>query len=245
MFGAVGFDLGETLIEYEGVPLDWESKYPLALAAVAALWRGSLAAGQIENGAAVLRSYNTRLAPRRHEVDGATVFAGLLAALDAPSGQRIALLDPAADAFFSVFRRSVRAFPDSAATIDALGAAGTAVGVLTDVPYGMPRRLVLQDLSAAGLDSLAPATLSSAETGVRKPDPAGFEALARRLRCTAATMLYVGNERKDIVGAKASGMTAALVWRGDAPAPAWGQDLTVTSLEQLLPAVTGATRAPR
>jgi hypothetical protein len=40
-------------------------------------------------------------------------------------------------------------------------------------------------------------------------------------------------------------MTAALVWRGDAPAPAWGQDLTVTSLEQLLPAVTGATRAPR
>jgi len=40
MFAGVGFDLGETLIEYEGVPLDWQSEYPPALAAVAATSRG-------------------------------------------------------------------------------------------------------------------------------------------------------------------------------------------------------------
>jgi putative hydrolase of the HAD superfamily len=152
------------------------------------------------------------------------------------------LLDPATDAFFAVFRRSARAFADVADTLAALSPAGAAVGVLTDVPYGMPRRLVLQDLSAAGLDSLALATLTSTETGVRKPDPAGFEALAHHLRCAAATVRYVGNERKDMLGANASGMTAALVWRGDAPVPAWGQDLTVTSLEQLLPVVVEGDR---
>jgi hypothetical protein len=27
---AVGFDLGETLLEYEGVPLDWRREYPAA-----------------------------------------------------------------------------------------------------------------------------------------------------------------------------------------------------------------------
>ena len=242
MFAGVGFDLGETLIEYEGVPLDWGSKYPQALAAVAALWGDRLTSGQVESGSAVLRSPNTRLVPRRHEVDPSTVFGELLAALGAPPARRTALLDPAADAFFAVFRRSARAFADVAVTLASLSAAGTAVGVLTDVPYGMPRRLVLQDLSAAGLDSLAPSTLTSAEIGVRKPDPAGFEALAHHLRCAAATMLYVGNEQKDIVGAKASGMTAALVLRGDAPVPAWGQDLTVTSLEQLLPVVTEGDR---
>jgi putative hydrolase of the HAD superfamily len=242
MFAGVGFDLGETLIEYEGVPLNWESKYPLALAAVAALWGGRLSPGQVASGSAVLRSYNTRLAPRRHEVDSATVFGELLTALDAPPGRRVALLDPATDAFFAVFRRGARAFADVAATLAALSAAGTAVGVLSDVPYGMPRRLVLQDLSAAGLDALAASTLTSTEAGVRKPDPAGFKALAGRLRCAPAGMVYVGNEQKDMVGAKASGMSAALVWRGDSPVPAWGQDLTVTSLEQLLAVVVEGDR---
>ncbi len=242
MFAGVGFDLGETLIEYEGVPLDWQSEYPPALAAVAALWGGRLSPEQVASGTAVLHSYNTRLAPRRHEVDAATVFGELLAALDAPPG-RSALLDPASDAFFAVFRRRARAFTDVTATLAALAAAGTAVGVLTDVPYGMPRRLVLQDLAAAGLDSLAPATLTSTDVGVRKPDPAGFAALARRLHRAAATMLYIGNEQKDIVGAQAAGMSAALVWRGDAPVPDLGQDLTVTSLEQLLAVVVDGDRA--
>ena len=50
-------------------------------------------------------------------------------------------------------------------------------------------------------------------------------------------MLFVGNEQKDVLGAKAAGMTAALIWRSDSPVPAWGQDFTVASLEQLLPAV--------
>ena len=209
MFAGVGFDLGETLIEYEGVPLDWRSKYPPALAAVAALWGGRLSPEQVASGSAILRSYNTRLTPRRHEVDAATIFGELLAALAAPPGRSNALLDPASDAFFAVFRRRARAFADVAASLAALAAGGTAVGVLTDVPYGMPRRLVLQDLSAAGLDRLAPVTLTSTDVGVRKPDPAGFAALARQLRCASTTMLYVGNEQKDVVGAQAAGMSAA------------------------------------
>lgn len=190
-----------------------------------------------------MRSYNTRLTPRRHEVDAATIFGELLAALAAPPGRSNALLDPASDAFFAVFRRRARAFTDVAATLAALAAGGTAVGVLTDVPYGMPRRLVLQDLSAAGLDRLAPVTLTSTDVGVRKPDPAGFAALARQLRCASTTMLYVGNEQKDVAGAQAAGMSAALVWRGDAPVPDLGQDLTVTSLEQLLAVVVDSERA--
>ena len=238
-FEGVAFDLGETLVEYEGVPLDWQSEYPRALSAVAALWGGALAATRIEAGSAVLRRYNTRLAPRRREVDSATVFAEVIDALGVPAEDARPLLDPTADAFFGVFQRRARAFADASVTLAALAAAGTPVGVLTDVPYGMPRRLVLRDLSAAGLDALAPWTLTSVEVGVRKPDAAGFEALARRLGCPANTFLFVGNEEKDVLGAKEAGMAAALVWRGDSPVPSWGQDVTVSSLEQLVPVVLG------
>jgi phosphoglycolate phosphatase-like HAD superfamily hydrolase len=55
-------------------------------------------------------------------------------------------------------------------------------------------------------------------------------------------MLYVGNELKDVLGAKAAGMTATLIWRSGSPVPAWGQNLTVTSLEQLLPVVVEGDR---
>ena len=238
-FDAVGFDLGETLIEYEGVPLDWQREYPAALAAVASVWGGRLTSAQVEAGSAVLRRYNTRLAPRTREVDCAAVFAELLGALGVEAQDAAALLDQVVDAFFFVFRRRARAFPDVAACLAALRAAGTSLGVLTDVPYGMPRRLVLEDLSAAGLGALAPATLTSAEVGLRKPDPAGFLALALRCGCSPATMLYVGNEHKDVLGAKKAGMAAALVWRDASPAPAWGQDITLVSCGQLVPVVLG------
>jgi FMN phosphatase YigB (HAD superfamily) len=239
MFEGVGFDLGETLVEYEGVPLDWQREYPRALAAVASLWGGSFTAAQVEAGSAVLRRYNTRLAPRRQEVDGGTVFGELIDALGVPAEDAGLLHDAAGDAFFGAFQRRVRAFADVDVTLAALTAAGTSVGVLTDVPYGMPRRLVLRDLSAAGLDALAPWTLTSVEVGVRKPDAVGFEALARRLRCPARAIVFVGNEEKDVIGAKAAGMTAALVWRGDVPVPSWSQGVTLSSLEQLIPVVLG------
>jgi len=239
LFEAVGFDLGETLIEYEGVALDWQREYPGALASMASLWGGCLNSAQIEAGSAVLRRYNTRLTPRTQEVDCATVFAELLCALGAPGEDALPLLDPAADAFFSVFRRRARAFSDVAASLAALRAAATPVGVLTDVPYGMPRELVLEDLSAAGLDVLASSTLTSVEVGLRKPNPEGFRALAGRCGCSPTAMLYVGNEQKDILGAKATGMVAALVWRDASPAPTWGQDLTLASLEWLVPVVLG------
>ena len=103
----------------------------------------------------------------------------------------------------------------------------------------MPRRLVLDDLSTAGLGELEPFLLTSAEVGTRKPDPAGFQALAGRLSCSPTAMLYVGNEQKDMLGAKAAGMAAALVWRDASPAPTWGQSLTLASLEQLVPVVLG------
>jgi putative hydrolase of the HAD superfamily len=229
----VGFDLGETLVEYEGVPLNWEREYPTALAAVASLWAGTLTAREVEAGSAVLRSFNTRLNPRAHEVATEAVFADVLHAIGVPPQNAPALLDFAVNAFFAVFQRRARAFGDVAPALQVLHRHGVSAGALTDVPYAMPRRLVLQGLTIAGLDDLAASTLTSTEVRTRKPDPGGFAALAERMRCRCAEMLFVGNEQKDVAGAKAAGMQAALLWRDQSPAPSWGQDLTLTSLDGL------------
>ncbi len=37
---AIAFDLGDTLVEYEGMPLSWVEHYPEALRNLAAFWGG-------------------------------------------------------------------------------------------------------------------------------------------------------------------------------------------------------------
>lgn len=77
--------------------------------------------------------------------------------------------------------------------------------------------------------------LTSGDVGVRKPEPAGYVALAHRLGVEANELLYVGNEQKDIVGAHAAGSQSALLI-SDGPVNDWGQTVTLSSLDQLLAA---------
>lgn len=236
MIRAVGFDLGDTLIEYEGVPLSWQREYPTALAAIASLWDGELSPAELTAGSETLSRFNTRVVPRSREVDHRVVFGDVLRSLGIDDSDVESLVDSAAEAFFGVFQRRARAFSDATAVVDSLEAAGVPVGVLTDVPYGMPKCLALADLERAGLERLTPRTLTSVEVGMRKPAARGFEMLAGLLGFETRDMLFVGNEEKDIAGGLAAGMTAILVWRLDGIAPDWGQHCTVASLDEVLAA---------
>lgn len=238
---AVGFDLGDTLVEYEGVRLDWQSEYPAALAAIAATCGQEPSDAQVEAASQVLLQFNTRVTGRAHEVDYTEIFGAVVAALGlrAVAGSagaersRDGLVEKAVDAFFALFRRRLHAMPGAPELLDRLDRYGIPVSVLTDVPYGMPRRLVLEDLEAAGLSRLADVTVTSVEVGVRKPSREGFHLLSRRLGVAPGQMWFVGNEHRDVAGAKAARMTAVLLWRSDDPAPDWGQDLQVAGLDTL------------
>jgi putative hydrolase of the HAD superfamily len=224
------FDLGDTLVEYEGVPLSWVDHYPAALKRLATYLEVRATQGQEDEAGAVLRRYNTRLSPRETEPP----FAQLLAELCAVLGAEIPA-DPvaAATAFFAVFRQRLRAFPDAVPTLAALRAAGGRVAIFTDVPYAMPRPLVLEDLEAAGLAGLSDLVATSGEVGYRKPSPRTLAYLAAQLGCVPAEMVYVGNEEKDVRAAQSFGCAAVLLVRAG-PAPAWGQGRTISSLAQLL-----------
>lgn len=226
---AWAFDLGDTLVEYDGVPLSWVDHYPDALARLAEHLGRVATTPQVAAGCAILRKYNTRLNPRPDEVPFDVIAAEIAACfgVDAPQDEIAA-----ARAFFAVFRQRLRNFPDARPALAALRAAGVKVGVFTDVPYGMPRELVADDLRAAGLGDLVDVLATSRDAGCRKPAPATLLGLARALGVPAARLAYVGNERKDVEAARAAGCTAILLDRAGA-GPAWGQHRTIRSLAEL------------
>src|SRR5580765_1286188 len=107
---ALAFDLGGTLVEYEGLPLSWEEHYPEALTRLANLMGANPTAEQITAAIVILRGYNTRLVPRELEVPFPEILAKLLTCFNiAAAPNEIA----AAGAFFSPFRQRLRCFPDS------------------------------------------------------------------------------------------------------------------------------------
>jgi putative hydrolase of the HAD superfamily len=228
---AVGFDLGDTLCEYAGVPLNWEREYPAALAAVARACALDLSEARLRGGCQLLARYNTRLTPRpqEREYSAELVFQELLQEWGAPPDA----LARCIATFFAHFRQTLRVFPDTLVALASLQKMGVESAVLTDVPYGMPKDFVLSDLAAVGLPFSDERVITSTEVGHRKPHLAGFALLARRLGVPCDRLVYVGNERKDVAGGNAAGCRTVLLWRSSDEPPGWGQTAVVRSLAEL------------
>jgi len=227
---ATGFDLGDTLCEYAGVPLNWEREYPAALGLVAAACQSELTPERLALGTALLLEYNTRVTPRtdEREYPAERIFESLLERWGIPTPH----LDSAVRAFFEHFRRRLRAFPETAGVLRCLKKRGVPLGILTDVPYGMPKEFVIADISDSDI-SFSGVLVTSTMVGRRKPHPAGFEHLAEQLGVPCSRVIYVGNEQKDMQGARRAGCRPVLLCR-TGEAPAWGQWRTIRSLDELL-----------
>ncbi len=177
----------------------------------------------------ILARHNTRIYPRTVEIGAGRIFSEVFASWDLAQLEQ---LTAAIEAFFGFFQQRLVSYPESVAVLDGLRQAGFHTGILTDVPYGMPRTFVESDLRAAGLESKVDILLTSVEVGSRKPAPAGFSALAQALGVQTSELCYVGNEQKDITGALAVGAVAVLVDR-ESRRPGWSQTHTIRDLSEL------------
>jgi putative hydrolase of the HAD superfamily len=230
MLRAIGFDIGDTLLFYADTPLDWSSHYRDALATVAHACKVSPSASELSAACQVLSHYNTRNRPRTQEVAADEIFSLVLSAwsLQATEHLRVAV-----DSFFIFFQRRMCAFPETLSVLHTLRAAGMRLGALTDVPYGMPMKFVQRDLDGAHIFDLLDSVVTSSMIGVRKPDAAGYHALAASLGVAPHEMLYVGNEPKDVIGAQRAGVASVFLDRtGDAPSH--GQSFTIASLSAII-----------
>lgn len=226
---AVAFDLGETLVTYEGTPLSWTPLYRPALSDVATALGFVPTEEQFNTTETALLRYNTRVHPREREFPARHLFSDVLAGWGVYSE---VAYDKVISNFFRFFQQRLRLYEDTLPALRTLRELSIPVGVLTDVPYGMPREFVENDLSAAGIHDFINVLLTSVEVGWRKPRPEGFMRLAEALSVSPAQLVYVGNEPKDIAGATAAGMYSVLIDR-DAIAPDLGQAATISSLTRL------------
>ncbi len=229
MIRAVGFDLGDTLLFYRDTPMSWVALYPDALAAVAKSCGVKLTAEQLTRAKEILTQHNTRVVPRTREIPAEQIFSAILKAWELDSDTHA---DVAIEAFFSFFQQRMSPYPETVSVLETLRARGFPMGILTDVPYGMPRVFVQRDISGAGIANLFDVLLTSVEVGVRKPEPAGYRELAKRLTVEPKQMLYIGNEPKDVIGASAAGAVSVFLDRNNSRAN-HGQDFTAATLADL------------
>jgi haloacid dehalogenase superfamily, subfamily IA, variant 1 with third motif having Dx(3-4)D or Dx(3-4)E len=222
---AIGFDLGDTLIYYHKVPLSWTDLYENALAGILHDMELGNNEALILEATNILKKYNTRLNPRDYEVTDIDIFREIHQAWDINKD-----VEPTIHRFFSYFQQESRVFEDTIPILKYLKERDIKVGILTDVPYGMSRELVLKDIEE--FKQYIDIVITSVDVGHRKPRSEGFIQLASQLECSPERMSYVGNESKDIQGAKLSGMKGILINRTLQDVN-WDQDLTITKLNEI------------
>lgn len=103
-----------------------------------------------------------------------------------------------------------RLYPGAAEAVLRLAETGVALGICTNKPEGLAKRLV----AALGLDAFGAAIIGADTLPVRKPDPAPFrEAVARAGGALGASVL-VGDTITDRETARAAGVPCVLVTFG-------------------------------
>ncbi|MDP4147459.1 MAG: HAD family hydrolase [Bacillota bacterium] len=224
---AIGFDLGKTLITYEGVPLNWESLYEKALEAVLVRCGLKIDKERIVVGKQILSKYNTRINYREYEVSANQIFEEILDAWDLNNNY----LSSSKAEFFSYFQQNSKLYEDTIATLQKLKELNIKIGILTDVPYGMDKNYVLKDIEQ--FKEYIDVVLTSVDVGYRKPHINGFTELSKCLGVSSSDMIFIGDEPKDIIGANKSEMFSVLINRTRDDIN-YGQRKTINSLTELL-----------
>jgi 2-haloalkanoic acid dehalogenase type II len=102
-----------------------------------------------------------------------------------------------------------RAFPDATPALAELRGAGMRLVCVSNWDFSLP-----EVLARCGLDGALDGVVTSAEAGVRKPDPAIFRPALELADCGPREALYVGDTpEEDLAAARAAGIRALLIDR--------------------------------
>jgi putative hydrolase of the HAD superfamily len=129
-------------------------------------------------------------------------------------------MDVGVDELVAAIRFS--AYPDAVPALRGLRDRGLRLVAVSNWDCSLPRVL-----DGCGLGELLDGTVTSAETGSRKPDPEIFARALELAGCDAADALHVGDTaEEDVAGARAAGIRPLLIDRD-------GGDGDIASLEEI------------
>lgn len=221
---AIGFDVGHTLIKYNN-PLNWQGLYRSGLEHAVAAADIALSEDMILAAADVLLKYNTRVNYREWETTSDCIFNEILKRWGLQTD-----LYAVKSGFYSFFKADSEPYPEVIDTMKKLKQYGIKIGILTDVAYGMDNVFSLEDISV--LSDFIDIAVTSVDVGYRKPNSAGYLKLLDYLDIYPNDMIFVGDEEKDIIGAKKLGIASALINRSK-EIKDFGQDYTLESLSDI------------
>ena len=189
-YKVIVFDLGGTLMEFSGMPLNWSEYYPQGFKTVSEKNDLYLSDEEIVRSSEILRSYNPRLSGRENEIAPEEIFEQAISHWRNKPGIETVIND-----FFSGLELHSLIFEHAYRAIDAAKNNGCKVAVLTDLPNGMPDELFKKAIPE--LLSHIDLYVSSQLCGYRKPNAMGISCIADRYSIGIADLLFVGDEEKD------------------------------------------------
>jgi putative hydrolase of the HAD superfamily len=227
MYKAVTFDLGDTLITYQNVPLNWQSFYRKALRNVCNVCGVNPDDHTLTKAEKILTQYNTRIHPRIKEVSSDEIMTSILQAWNINPTD---YLNESTEAFFSFFQKDFTIYEDTIYILSTLEKRNRKIAICTDVPYGMPSQYVQKDIEP--FKQYIDVLITSREVGYRKPDVHVIKTVLSALNCQPDELMIVGNEKKDIQLAKNRSVFSVQVDRSGV-AEDYGADRVVKSLREL------------
>lgn len=235
MENVIVFDLGGTLMRYEGMPHSWISYYQAAFEAVRDRFNLPLGEEDITRSVHILREYNPRYKPREIEHSAEFLFG------EATRHWNASLpLPEIINAFFAGIRLTAKLYGDTLPALAKLRELGWRTAALTNLPSAMPDRLFRADIPE--LLEWLDLYVSSESCGWRKPNPAGLRLIARHFGAEPSRLIFVGDEKLDIATAKNAGCRAIQICR-EPETEDFGADAAISGLDELFPLILPADSA--
>lgn len=197
MVKVVVFDLGGTLMEYTGMPLNWSDYYYKGFENVINHLKLNIENIDLQKSVDILKSYNPRICGRDYEITPEELFRKAIV-----HWNRDVDVNEIIELFFDGLCLKAKIYGYSLNLINECKKHGCKVACLTDLPNGMPDDLFKKEIKV--LIDMFDLYVSSQSCGYRKPNKNGILYIANELNVVTSEILFIGDEEKDYLTAQNS-----------------------------------------
>lgn len=184
------FDLGGTLMQYEGMPYSWVEFYQQGFDSIIQKYNCNVSKEDIQKSVQILKDFNPRVSGREVEYSAEHIFSNALEHwhIDPPIKNCI-------ETFWQGLKLSAKIYPDTIEILQELKKKGYIIATLTDLPNAMPDEIFKKDISE--LLSYFDYYVSSCVAGYRKPNCKGLQMISNKYGVPVTELVFVGDEEKD------------------------------------------------
>lgn len=178
------FDLGGTLMQYEGMPYSWVDFYQQGFDSIIQKYNCNVSKEDIQKSVQILKDFNPRVSGREVEYSAEHIFSNALEHwhIDPPIKNCI-------ETFWQGLKLSAKIYPDTIEVLQELKEKGYIIATLTDLPNAMPDEIFKKDIS--GLLCYFDYYVSSCVAGYRKPNCKGLQMISNKYGVPVTELVFV------------------------------------------------------